>query len=60
MVDLTATRAQAKGAAPFASCKGSQTEAAAAMPLNVLLPPSADGADKLYCQLAEIHAIAAA
>jgi hypothetical protein len=34
--------------------------AAAAMPLNTLPPPSTDGVDRLYRQLAEIHAIAVA
>jgi hypothetical protein len=30
------------------------------MPLNALPPPSTDGVDRLYCQLAEIHTIIAA
>jgi hypothetical protein len=50
MVDPTATQAQAKGVAP----------SAVASPLSVPSPPSADGVDKLYRQLAAIHAIATA
>jgi hypothetical protein len=59
MVDLATTRAQAKGAAPFASGEGGYTEADTTTPLKALLPPS-DGLDKLYHQLAEIHTIGAA
>jgi hypothetical protein len=47
MVDLTTTRAQGKGKAPSTNHEGGQTEAVAAMPLNMLLPPSADGVDRL-------------
>jgi hypothetical protein len=57
-VDLATTRAQAKGAAPSTSHDGCQIMAAMATPLNVLPPPSTDGVDRLYHQLAEIHAIA--
>jgi hypothetical protein len=60
LVDLAATRSQAKGAAPSANYVGGQTEAAAAKPLNMLPPPSIDGVDMRYCQLAEIHAITTA
>jgi hypothetical protein len=58
-MDLTATQAQAKGVAPFASREGGQTVAIVATPLNALPPPSTDGVDRLYHQLAEIHAITA-
>jgi hypothetical protein len=59
MVFLAATRAQAKGAAPSASCEGVQTEVAVTTPLNTLPPPSNDGVDWMYRQLEEIHAITA-
>jgi hypothetical protein len=36
MVDLAATRAQAKGVAPSASREGGQTEDATVVPLNAL------------------------
>jgi hypothetical protein len=59
MVDFASTQAQAKEVAPPASCDGGQDEAAAAKAFNVLPPLTADGVDKIYCQLVEIHAIAA-
>jgi hypothetical protein len=59
-VVLTTTQAQAKGAAPSTSREGDQTVAIVATPINVLPPPSTDGVDKLYRQLAEIHTIIAA
>jgi hypothetical protein len=59
-VDLTTTRAQAKGVAPSASCEGGQTESVVAMPISMLPPPSTDGVDRLYRQQAEIHAITVA
>jgi hypothetical protein len=49
-----------QGAAPSASHDGGQTEAAVATTLNMLLPPSTDGVDRMYRQLADIHAIATA
>jgi hypothetical protein len=58
-VDLTTTQLQAKGAVPLASHEGGQGEVAAIKPPNVPSLPSANGADRLYLQLAEIHAIAA-
>jgi hypothetical protein len=60
MVDLPATRAQAKGAAPSANRTGGQIETTTATPLNTLPPPSIDGVDKLYRQLVEIHTIVVA
>jgi hypothetical protein len=59
MVDLATAQAQAKGAALSANCEEGQTKDAVAKPLNAPLPPSADGVDMLYHQLAEIHAITA-
>jgi hypothetical protein len=58
-MDLAATRAQAKRAAHSANREGGQTEAVVAKPLNVRQPPSADGLDRLYHQLVEIHAFVA-
>jgi hypothetical protein len=34
-----------------------QTEAAVAKPLNASIPPTADGVDRIYHQLAKIHVI---
>jgi hypothetical protein len=51
-VDLTTTRARAKGETPSTNCKGGQTEAAATTSLNALPPPSVGGVDRLYRQLA--------
>jgi hypothetical protein len=59
MVDLIATKLQDEGVTPPASRKGGQAEAAVAKPPNVPSPPSTNGANSLYRQLAEIHAIAA-
>jgi hypothetical protein len=59
MVDYASTQAQAKGLAPSASRVGSQVEAAVAEPLNASSPTTADRVDRLYHQLAEIHAITA-
>jgi hypothetical protein len=60
MVDFTATQARAKGAAPSANSEGGQTGAAATKTPSVLPSPTTDREDRMYCQLAEIHAIAAA
>jgi hypothetical protein len=59
MVDLTATQAQTKGSAPSTEREGGQTKAVGTKPLNALPPPSADGVERLYRQLVEVHAIAA-
>jgi hypothetical protein len=59
MMDFTSTQARAKGVAPTTSCEESHTEAVAARPLKASPPPTVDGVDKMYCQLAEIHALAA-
>jgi hypothetical protein len=49
------TRAQE--VAPSASRKGGQTEAAMAKPMSTSPPITVDRVDKMYHQLAEIHAI---
>jgi hypothetical protein len=59
MMDFTSTQARAKGVAPTTSCEESHTEAVAARPLKASPPPTVDGVDKMYCQLGEIHALAA-
>jgi hypothetical protein len=59
MMDSTSTQAWAKGVTPNASREEGHTEAAAASPMKASPPPIADGVDRMYCQLAEIHAIAA-
>jgi hypothetical protein len=58
MVDFTSTQAQAKEVAPPTSHKGGQAEATTFKPLSTSPPLTADGVDKMYHQLAEIHAIA--
>jgi hypothetical protein len=60
MVDFTSTQAQAMEVAPPTSREGGQDEAAAAKPLSASPPLTADGVDKMYHQLADIHAIAVA
>jgi hypothetical protein len=57
MVDVATTQAQSKAAAPSDNHEGGQTEATMAKPSSASPPPTADGVDKLYHQLAEIHAI---
>jgi hypothetical protein len=58
MVDFTSTQAWAKEVAPPASCVRGQTKAATAKLLNTSPLLTFDGVDKMYCQLAKIHAIA--
>jgi hypothetical protein len=58
MVNFTSTQARAKEVAPPTSSEGGQAEAAIAKPPSALAPLPADGVDKMYRQLAEIHAIA--
>jgi hypothetical protein len=60
MMDFASTQARAKEVAPPSRREGGQTEAAVAKPLNASPPLTADRVDKLYHQLVEIHAIAAA
>jgi hypothetical protein len=57
MVDFASTQTRAKGVSPSANREGGQTEATMAKPLNASPPPTIDGVDRLYHQLAEIHAI---
>jgi hypothetical protein len=57
MVDITTTQAQAEGAAPSTSHEGGQTMATLATPVSALPPLSADGVDRQYRQLADIHGI---
>jgi hypothetical protein len=59
MVDFVSTHARVKGVAPSANGEGNQAEAIASEPLSASPPPTADGVDKLYHQLTEIHTIAA-
>jgi hypothetical protein len=58
MMDYVSTPARAKGVAPLASHEEGYTEAATARPPKASPLPTADGVDKIYCQLAEIDAIA--
>jgi hypothetical protein len=57
MTDFTSTQAQVKEVSPPASREGGKEEAAAATLLITSLPLIADGVDKMYHQLVEIHAI---
>jgi hypothetical protein len=59
MMDFASTLAHAKGLAPAASREEGRAEAAAARPPKALPLPTVDGVDKMYHQLAEIHAITA-
>jgi hypothetical protein len=59
MVDFASTQTQAEEVAPPASCEEGHAEAAMAKPLSASPLLTADGVDKMYYQLAEIHAIAA-
>jgi hypothetical protein len=58
MVDFAFTQAQAKDVAPLLA-EGGQDEAAMAKPLSASPSLTTDGMDKMYHQLAEIHAITA-
>jgi hypothetical protein len=60
MVDYASTHARAKGVAPTGSQEEGHTKATATMPPKASPPPTADGVNKMYRQLAEIHAITAA
>jgi hypothetical protein len=59
MVDCTTTQTWAKEVAPSASREGGQTEATVANPPSTSPLLTTDGLDKMYHQLAEIHAITA-
>jgi hypothetical protein len=56
MMDYVPSRARSKGVVSTPSHGWGQAEAAAAKALSVS-PPTIDGVDKMYHQLAEIHAI---
>jgi hypothetical protein len=58
MIDYAPVQAQGKGDAPTINRKGGGQETAKALNKSPL--PTVDGVDKLYHQLVEIHAIAAA
>jgi hypothetical protein len=60
MMDYVPTRARSKGVVCTPTRGWGQAEATLAMALSVSPPPIADGVDKLYHQVAEIHAIATA
>jgi hypothetical protein len=57
IMDYTSTATRAKGVAPIASREEGHTEATAARPPKTLPPPIVNGFNKMYCELAEIHAI---
>jgi hypothetical protein len=60
MVDFIPTQVQAKKLAPPVRRGEAQVEATVAKSLNTLPLLIIDGLDRMYCQLVEIHAIAAA
>jgi hypothetical protein len=61
MTDFTSTQAQAKEVTPQSNYEGGwQDEATAVKPLSASPPLTANWVDKMYCQLAEIHAITTA
>jgi hypothetical protein len=45
---------------PLPAARGGQADATATVPLSASPPLTANGVDKIYCQLGEIHAIATA
>jgi hypothetical protein len=57
MVNFASTQARAKEVAPSTSHEEGETKAIAVKPLSTSPPLTADGVDKMYRQLAEIHAI---
>jgi hypothetical protein len=57
MMDFTSTPAHTKGVAPTANHEEGCAEAARAKHPKASPPPIADGVDKMYRQLAEVHAI---
>jgi hypothetical protein len=58
MVDFASTQARAKELPPSTNHEGDQDEATAAKPLSASPPLIANGVDKMFRQLTEIHAIA--
>jgi hypothetical protein len=59
MVNFASTQAQDKEVAPPTSHEGGQAEATAIKPPSASPPLTTNGVDKMYHQLAEIHAISA-
>jgi hypothetical protein len=59
MVDFASSQIQAKEVTLPASREKGKTEAAVAKPPRTSPPLTADGVDKMYHQLAKIHAITA-
>jgi hypothetical protein len=59
MVHFASTQAQAKGVAPTVSSEEGYTEAAMSRPPKSSPLPTADGADKMYHQPMETHALTA-
>jgi hypothetical protein len=59
MMDFASTPAHAKGVAPAASREEGGAEAAVARCLNASSLPTADGVDKMYHHMTEIHDITA-
>jgi hypothetical protein len=60
MMDFASTPAHAKGVAPAASREEGGAEAAVARHLNASSLPTADGVDKMYRHMTEIHGITVA
>jgi hypothetical protein len=60
MIDYAPTQARSKGVISTPSCGWGQAEATVTRAPSASPLPTADGVDKLYCELMEIHAIAAA
>jgi hypothetical protein len=60
MVDVTSTQAQVKGLALPVHQGEAQGEAIGAKSPSMPPPPTTDGLDRMYHQLVESHAIAAA
>jgi hypothetical protein len=59
MMDYAPARARSKGVISTPGCGWGQAKAAVAKALIASPLPTADGVDKLYCQLVKIHVIAA-
>jgi hypothetical protein len=59
MIDYTPARGRSKGVISTPSRGWGQADAIVAKALRASPPPAADGVDKLYRQVMEIHAIAA-
>jgi hypothetical protein len=60
MMDFASIQARPKRVSLTSSREEGHTEAIAARPPKVAIPPTTDGVDKIYHQLVEIHALTAA